>query len=219
MNFRFLLFSYSLFVRLQIDTPKANRYNARLANDMLSIDLELVPEEGVSLEREVTAPQLGRTSDEFRLSEPVELDGRLVPLENEVFSLRGGLRASLEIDCVRCLEPVSVAVQESLELMYIPQGGDGAAVRGGATHQDEDRQLEDDEMAVSYYQERELDLGQLIWEQLHLALPMKIVCRNDCRGLCAQCGANRNSEPCSCAESNVDPRLAQLKSLLESAES
>ena len=171
------------------------------------------------LDRRVEAGELGRSSDEFRLNEAVELSGRLVPLENDVYSLQGSLRTHLEIDCVRCLEPVSVEVAEGLELMYIPQKPEDSAGKTGSRHRDEDRQLEDDEMAVSYYLERELDLGQLIWEQLHLALPMRTVCREDCRGLCVQCGVNRNTDPCDCERKNLDPRLEQLKSLLESAES
>lgn len=185
---------------------------------MLLIDLEKLPEQGECLDREVGFDQLGRSSDEFRLPEPVRLTGRLSRLEADVYALRGDLHTNLEVDCFRCLEAVSVEIQERLELMYIPYSsnveGDGAS-----QHRDEDRRLEDDEMSVSYYREQEVDLGQLIWEQLHLALPMKIVCREDCLGLCSRCGVNRNEESCDCDQGDIDPRLAELKALLESAQS
>ena len=52
-------------------------------------------------------------------------------------------------------------------------------------------------------------------EQLYLALPMKPLCREDCRGLCAECGANLNLTTCGCARRWEDPRLAGLRALLD----
>ena len=69
-------------------------------------------------------------------------------------------------------------------------------------------------MAVSYYRDERIELSQMILEQIVLALPMKPLCQPDCRGLCPQCGANRNQESCSCAPDTSDPRWAGLKELL-----
>jgi uncharacterized protein len=59
-----------------------------------------------------------------------------------------------------------------------------------------------------------LDLGELLREQFLLALPMKPLCDDGCRGLCPECGANLNRTPCGCAPTWEDPRLAALKGLL-----
>jgi uncharacterized protein len=75
--------------------------------------------------------------------------------------------------------------------------------------------LGDDELAVSFYRNDEIDLAHMIWEQIVLALPMKPVCKTDCQGLCPDCGVNRNIKTCSCVRDTVDPRWESLKSLLE----
>ena len=60
-----------------------------------------------------------------------------------------------------------------------------------------------------------IDLGEVMREQFFLALPMKPLCRPECKGLCPICGANRNRQECGCREEWVDPRLAGLKNLLK----
>ena len=68
---------------------------------------------------------------------------------------------------------------------------------------------------MSHYKDDVIDLGEVMREQFFLALPMKPLCRPDCKGLCPICGANRNRQQCECREEWVDPRLAGLKNLLK----
>ena len=75
-------------------------------------------------------------------------------------------------------------------------------------------EIEDDDLTTAYYSDGQLDIGDLLREQFQLALPMKPLCSDACRGLCAQCGANLNRTECGCAPVWEDPRLAPLKSLL-----
>ena len=65
---------------------------------------------------------------------------------------------------------------------------------------------------VSYYLGDRIDLGEVVREHVALQLPMKPVCRDDCRGLCPQCGANWNEGTCDCRPDDMDPRLAVLRS-------
>jgi uncharacterized protein len=60
-----------------------------------------------------------------------------------------------------------------------------------------------------------IDLAPLVRELSLLAVPIKVLCREDCQGLCQECGANLNLGDCGCAESEIDPRLAVLESLLK----
>jgi uncharacterized protein len=60
-----------------------------------------------------------------------------------------------------------------------------------------------------------LDLTPLLREQAWLTIPMKPLCRSDCKGLCPLCGANLSTEPCTCDRERIDPRLAVLKDLME----
>lgn len=59
-----------------------------------------------------------------------------------------------------------------------------------------------------------LPLSDLVTADLLLSLPMKSLCREDCRGICPQCGRNLNEGLCGCRQETVDPRLAALKDLL-----
>ncbi len=67
---------------------------------------------------------------------------------------------------------------------------------------------------MTFYRDEHIDLNDLLREQFYLALPMKPLCKNDCRGICPQCGANRNLTKCDCNPHIEDPRMAGLKTLL-----
>jgi len=73
--------------------------------------------------------------------------------------------------------------------------------------------VQEDDLETSYYSDDQIDLGELMREQFYLALPMKPLCRDDCRGLCPQCGTNLNAGTCDCSPVWEDPRLAALKAI------
>lgn len=116
--------------------------------------------------------------------------------------LRGRLSAGLELQCARCLEPVRQEVQRDFELLYRPLGTDAGR---------DELSVTDAEAEIGYYQGEGLLLEDVLREQVLLALPLKIVCRQDCKGLCPQCGKNLNQEQCSCSNEVEDPRWAALK--------
>jgi uncharacterized protein len=68
-------------------------------------------------------------------------------------------------------------------------------------------------LTTAFYEHDEIDLGHLMREQFYLALPMKPLCADTCKGLCAVCGTNRNRGTCTCDPQWEDPRLAALKAL------
>ena len=74
-------------------------------------------------------------------------------------------------------------------------------------------EVEEDDLETSYYADDQIDLNEMMREQFYLALPMKPLCREDCKGLCPQCGTNLNTGTCDCAPVWEDPRLAALKQL------
>lgn len=75
-------------------------------------------------------------------------------------------------------------------------------------------QSEDDADRYILVPDGKLDLRQLTLEDIFLSLPSKLLCSEDCKGLCPRCGKNLNDGPCDC-QPEVDPRLAVLKQLLE----
>ena len=95
-------------------------------------------------------------------------------------------------------------IASDFDLQYVPRTenvGEG------------ERQVEEDDLGTSFYENDQIDLGHLITEQLQLAMPMKPLCTDACKGLCPHCGTNLNTGSCDCSPTWDDPRLAALKAL------
>src|SRR5216683_752065 len=112
--------------------------------------------------------------------------------------------ATAELLCARCLEPVVEDVSRTFDLFYAPLPKDAKPK--------EDR-LKDDDTEIGFYDGPGLFLADVIKEQVLLALPLKVICQSDCRGLCPSCGANLNHEECRCETHATDPRMAPLARL------
>ena len=121
----------------------------------------------------------------------------------------GDLSTRVEMACARCLEPIHCDVAKPFELLYRPQGADAGK---------EELSVTAAEAEVSYYQGEGLLLEDVLREQVLLALPIKAICRDDCKGLCPHCGRNLNQEQCNCADAAHDPRWSALKDIREKLE-
>ena len=149
---------------------------------------------------------VGHEGEPYRIAEPVHVDMQ-IHKDKERFRLVGTVRTRLEMPCSRCLETFSLPIDGSFDLRYLPVE---AAGEGGET----DREVSEEDLDASVYRDDQIDLNELLREQFYLALPMKPLCREDCAGLCPQCGTNRNTGTCVCAPQWEDPRLAPLKRLM-----
>ena len=143
--------------------------------------------------------------EDFRVVAPVRLTVE-VRKDAQKVRLVGRVVTELEMDCGRCLEAFRIPVDTGFDLLFLPQA------EGGST---DEREVQDADVGVTFYKDDVIDLGELMREQFFLALPMKPLCQPDCRGLCPLCGINRNRESCDCKAEWVDPRLAELRKLLE----
>jgi uncharacterized protein len=128
--------------------------------------------------------------------------------------LRGRLHGWLRVACSRCLSEVRVLVDEELAVTYVPRERLPASDDADAAGDDEDPGLEltVDDIDLYGYDGETVDLEPLLREQLILSVPLAPLCRESCQGLCPQCGANRNHEPCAC-QPIIDPRLAALRDI------
>ena len=122
---------------------------------------------------------------------PVTLDAS--KMTGGGWSLRLRLEASLNGPCMRCLEPASPSF--TVDAYEIDQPGDG------------------EELDSPYVVGELLDVAQWANDAFVLAMPALVVCREDCAGLCAECGANLNAEPGHAHERPPDPRWAKLREL------
>jgi len=179
---------------------------------MLTLDLNKIRTAQERFERIYRPEQLPRESD-FSVVEPVSLafdifhPGAGAPGASkgkQQFRIVGDVKTTLELPCSRCLEPFRQPVDAHFDLRYQPHAAN--------TGEDE-REIEEDDLTTAFYENAEIDLGQLMREQFYLALPMKPLCGDDCKGLCPMCGTNLNRGSCSCKRDWDDPRLAALKDL------
>jgi uncharacterized protein len=160
--------------------------------------------------REEFQPGAIDLAEEVKQRGPLQSSGRAEIVEehhgkNQIIQdirLRGRLSAALELQCARCLEPVPQQVKRDFELLYRPLGTDAGK---------DELSVTDAEAEIGYYQGEGILLEDVLREQVLLALPLKVTCRADCKGLCPQCGKNLNQEQCSCSNEVEDPRWAALK--------
>jgi len=151
----------------------------------------------------VYQPEQFPDQDDFRVTAPVSLAFDIFK-DKAQFRLVGTVRTELELACSRCVEPFRVPIDAEFDLRYQPHthnAGEG------------EREIEEDDLTTAFYDNDQIDLGQLMREQFYLALPMKPLCSDACRGLCPMCGTNLNKAACACRSEWEDPRLAALKAL------
>jgi uncharacterized protein len=175
------------------------------ADRPMLLDLNKLHGQREHLERTFEPAAFDPQDSEYRVAAPVHLTVDVQTLGGDAFGVTGRVRARLEVVCSRCLEPFEVPVDAEFDLRYVSQ----SANTGEA-----EQEIGDDDLATAFYREGMLDLVELMREQFVLALPMKPLCAEDCRGLCAECGTNLNKGQCGCTPRWEDPRLAALKSLL-----
>jgi uncharacterized protein len=147
--------------------------------------------------------EVGGETDAYQIMAPVELEFD-IHKDKDKFRLVGRVRAQLELTCSRCVEAYPFPIDAEFDQRYLP---------ASAASADTETEVGDDDLETSYYSDDQIDLNELMREQFYLALPMKPLCREDCRGLCSQCGTNLNTDTCDCAPVWEDPRLAALKAI------
>lgn len=117
--------------------------------------------------------------------------------------LEGDLRTQAETVCSRCLEAARLPISASFKYVLSP----------AQEEHPEEQELSPEDLDFVCYQDDLIDLDPLIIEQIMLQIPMKVLCSEDCRGLCPHCGANLNQRVCHCHDEHMDIRLAILKKL------
>ncbi len=113
--------------------------------------------------------------------------------------------SGVEVMCSRCLDIFTMPVQLSYALMLRHAGEGGAGTEG-------------EEKILKEGEENDYDVLPRVREEIVLALPIKLLCSEDCEGLCPRCGINLNRDSCDCEREEGDPRWAPLRKLLKKEE-
>ena len=139
-------------------------------------------------------------------STTLKSDGVAQLLSHSLGEIRvaGQLDVTLTAVCVRCLESTSLPVRKSFDLVYVPSGEGSAG----------EAEVDESAIEVGFYEGRGIELNDVLREVVLLALPMQLTCGEDCKGICASCGQNRNQGSCDCEDRlAADERWNGLRNL------
>ena len=148
------------------------------------------------LSYEATPAELGISPEEVRVEGTVKFTGTITNT-GDVLLLQGKVQALVNRICGRCLQEFSrTSTAEVLE-RYYPVGKEEETADGFA------------------YSGDLVDIGPAIRECLVLAEPLKVLCKEDCKGLCPKCGTNLNLHSCNCDRTHYNPKFSALQKLLQ----
>ena len=148
--------------------------------------------------------ELNPVDERVQLTEPAAVTGKVRLSGNEVF-VNGHVETRAQVECDRCLKTVELPVSADFALEYIT-GAEYEANSGAA-------ELTEAEMSVSVFDGEVIDVDEVVKEQILLAVPTRMLCREDCKGICPECGTDLNAGKCKCVKDDIDPRWAALKNL------
>jgi len=170
----------------------------------LKINVGHIPEEGLKLQFEkdgnwfqLTLPEKEKNDLSIQRAEVVCSVSKLI---DTVF-IEGSLETTVTANCSRCLEVTSFPIKSNFGYTLIP----------AAERQKEEQELSPRDLEFIFYNDELINLDTMLYEQIMLQIPIKILCQDSCKGLCPRCGANLNTGICNCRTEFIDERLAILK--------
>lgn len=165
-----------------------------------------IPEEGLNVQffkdKDWTGKVFGKEENPDFAVDRIDGSATLKRIRQTLY-LEGSLRTEVEMACSRCLEVTRLPISAPFKYILTP----------AQTEHPEEQELNAEDMDFVSYSDNLIDLDPLITEQILLQIPMKVLCREDCKGLCPHCGINLNTDRCQCHTERIDHRLAVLKKL------
>jgi uncharacterized protein len=172
----------------------------------MRVHLDKIGPNGLDLDEPVSAvwleESLGSASP-FRCSEEGHLQVRLERIDTTVY-VRGRVSLSLTAECSRCLAPTALGLDTPFSVTMLPKGEEPPTGPDG--------EIDPDDMGVATYENKEIDLSDIVHDEVFLELPMTPLCSAECAGLCSTCGKNLNEGPCGC-QPPTDPRWEALRQI------
>ena len=171
----------------------------------MRIELDKLEAAGNRFQHVYQPEEIVLDEEHARLIRQPEIEGRASRKGSEV-RLRGSVKAAAEVDCDRCLKSVTIPVETEFDVTYIPPD---------VYESSRSAELLEDDLSLAVFDGEAIDIDELVREQLLLALPGRALCREECKGLCPVCGADKNTDSaCACEQKEIDPRWAGLKAVM-----
>lgn len=139
------------------------------------------------------------------LCQDVCIEGTLKKVDEDIY-LSGRVSTELETVCSRCLEAIRLSVRSEMSAKYVP--------KSERDEWDSEHELHEADIDTEFYNANKVDITNTVHDQILLSIPLVCLCKEDCMGLCLECGKNLNNGPCGCTkEQSIDPRLSALQAL------
>ena len=178
-------------------------------SNVVKVAIKNLTQRTLNIKEEFPASLFG---EEIPLRKPVRVDLKLNKSADKV-SVRGTVETAVKLSCSRCLGDFSYDIDTDVDIVYQPfrKGTHEFACREAA----EGEELKRDDFGIATYTEPVLSLGGDIREAIHLAVPMKPLCSEECQGLCPGCGQNLNIKRCECVTHSIRKKFSELGKLFE----
>ena len=167
----------------------------------LRIDVRELEDGPQSLKASLTSRDLNLDEGQVQVSGEIVVSLTAEKQSRGGVRVRGHLGVNMQLTCARCLDLLPYPLVADFNQYY--QSNAYHSLMGEIALQKKD-------MEVGFFSGDFIEVSDILREQILLGLPMKSLCRKDCRGLCPHCGKNRNRDHCRCGTAAVDPRLAPL---------
>lgn len=161
-------------------------------------------------EPEISFAHLYEASDIALDDETAEIAGQVeakgtARRSSEIARVQGDVSGLVKIACSRCLQPVEIKFETPFDIDFVTLE---TYEKSSAEHE-----IGGGDLSLSVYDGEQIDIDEIVREQILLNLPTHQLCKDSCAGLCEKCGANKNTDACSCETEEIDPRWAALKQL------
>jgi uncharacterized protein len=166
------------------------------------IDLKDLSLDKVSISGSLKPGELDFASESVRQLSPIEWELSAERAGAEI-RITGALRTTAEIPCSRCLEPAQCEISKPFDLFFRQRDE-------LLFDEDDEIELTEKDTRTAFFTGKELAIDEILREQMLLALPMKPLCKLDCKGLCSKCGTNLNIKNCNCPQEQFNPNLDAL---------
>lgn len=168
----------------------------------------------VPIQERIDSPERFLDEVEFAPGASLVVEGQ-VTNTGESYLAEGLIRTELQLECGRCLKPFRWPVHVRFcERFHSEDEGKPKSLSAFESAEDD----EDEADEIHYFSGDVLDLSPAIREQILIAMPMKPICTEECKGICPTCGADLSEGPCGCADQSLDIRLAPLAEWLKAKE-
>ena len=174
------------------------------------IELKDLARDKVSVRGSLETSEIDFTGENIRQEKPIDWTATAERAGAEI-RITGSLQTTIELACSRCLEPSRYELSKPFDLFFRQQDE-------YMFDEDDEIELAEKDTRTAFFSGTKLAIGDILHEQVLLALPMKALCKLDCKGLCPACGANLNVKACNCPQEQFNPNidaLLELKQRLE----